>query len=213
MKHRVTILLDFDGTITKKDLAYETLRKFGKGDWESIDEEYKEGKISLLDCISRQYSMIYGKLETMQEYISNIVEFRLGLPEFIDFCKKGVYDIVIVSAGLDFVIEFCLKILQLDLEVIALKTGFENSHLTVDTSSVRSNGHLDFKSIKIREEKEKGNYTIMIGDGITDRQAATHADQIFAVKDSILNEFCESEKLNYSVFEDFREIMKSIDNM
>jgi len=43
MKH--LILCDFDGTISMRDMSYELLCSFTRGNWEEIDRLYREGEI------------------------------------------------------------------------------------------------------------------------------------------------------------------------
>jgi 2-hydroxy-3-keto-5-methylthiopentenyl-1-phosphate phosphatase len=42
---KTLVLCDFDGTISIRDMGYDLLNRFSSGDWEAIDQDFREGKI------------------------------------------------------------------------------------------------------------------------------------------------------------------------
>lgn len=63
----------------------------------------------------------------------------------------------------------------------------------------------------IHELAEPNQYIIMIGDSVTDVEAAKLSDLCFA-RDYLLNE-CRERNLNYLPYQDFYEIRKDIENV
>ena len=47
----LVLLCDFDGTITNLDTAFFLLDKFVEEDWRTFDLQYRQGKITLEECI------------------------------------------------------------------------------------------------------------------------------------------------------------------
>jgi 2,3-diketo-5-methylthio-1-phosphopentane phosphatase len=123
--------------------------------------------------------------------------------------KSGV-EVSIVSDGFDFYIERIMK-----------KHGFEylahySNDLYFDTAE---NMVLHFgnqnpecvqcancKKFVMDEKRRESDFVIYIGNGLSDRCAAEHADLVFA-KDSLLNH-CEKAGIDYVSYKSFDDIIK-----
>ena len=111
------ILCDFDGTITLEDSSVKILEQFVEEDWEQYDSLLENGKISLHECMQIQFGMIKAEKSSIVESLNHI-SLREGFKEFVQFCTSQRIPLIVVSAGLDFVIETVLSLHNLTLPVI-----------------------------------------------------------------------------------------------
>ena len=51
-------IVDFDGTISKKDTIDALLEKFAPASWEDIEQTWLAGEIDAVECMSRQIAMV-----------------------------------------------------------------------------------------------------------------------------------------------------------
>ena len=104
------IVSDFDGTITERDGLYTFIKEYAKGDWEKIEQDWADGKISSKECLIEEFKLVpdlseeliagFVKTICIDEYFK---DFYLKLSEQnIDFC--------IVSDGIDYFINKILSI-------------------------------------------------------------------------------------------------------
>ena len=209
---KTIILSDFDGTIVLSDLAAQALDLFVTEDWLIFDKMYLNNEISLDETIIKQYSLIKVSKEQIITTIDPTIQIRENFYDFISFCKKKNVEFIVVSAGLDFIIEHVLKAkLGLnDISVKAFETSYKNGSLSIKALQKYFKDSSDFKNDIVRYYKSIGYFVVFIGDGPSDFGAANVSDKIYAVKNSILSSFCKDKKLNVIEFETFSEIQKDI---
>ena len=178
------ILCDFDGTITLEDTVVPVLEQFAFGDWEKYDSFLSKGQIDLHECMQKQFEMIQASIPTI---ISSMGSFaiRPGFAQFVSFCLSQEIEVVIVSAGLDFIIRSVLSQNNLDLPIVAAKVKDERFQL--EFPLLHYPDSIDFKVDQVKFFQAQKKKVIFIGDGNSDLQGAMLADLVFAVKNSFLN--------------------------
>jgi 2,3-diketo-5-methylthio-1-phosphopentane phosphatase len=198
------ILCDFDGTITLEDTCVPILEQFAVGDWEKYDTYLSKGLINLHECMQKQFEMIQANIPTI---ISSMGSFsiRPGFAEFISFCLSQEIEVVIVSAGLDFIIRSVLSQNNLDLPIVAAKVKDERFQL--EFPSLHDPDSIDFKVDQVKFYQAQQKKVIFIGDGNSDLQGALQADLVFAVKNSFLNSHFENSFAN---FEELKKILMKL---
>jgi 2-hydroxy-3-keto-5-methylthiopentenyl-1-phosphate phosphatase len=203
-----TIFCDFDGTITEVDTAEIIVDKFSSEDWRKEDQLLVEGKISLEECIQRQFSPLRATEDEMVSAV-NYIKVRGGFKELVDYTRRKKIGLVIVSAGLDFVIKRKLEGLDGRVKIISPVTERIPNGLRVTFPRIEGRG-ADFKAKLLNNAKAKGERVYYIGDGESDYSAALEANFIYAVEDSRLASFCRKKNLAFREFKDFAEIVSSL---
>ncbi len=203
-----TIFCDFDGTITEVDTAEIIVDKFSTEDWRKEDRLLLEGKISLEECIQRQFAPLRATLDEMVSAV-NYIKVRRGFKELVDYSRRMKIGFVIVSAGLDFVIKRKLERMDGRVKIISPVTKRIPNGLKVTFPQIEGHG-ADFKARLLNNAKAKGERVYYIGDGESDFSAALEANFIYAVKDSRLADFCRTKNLAFREFGDFVEIISSL---
>jgi 2-hydroxy-3-keto-5-methylthiopentenyl-1-phosphate phosphatase len=209
---KTVVLCDFDGTITEIDTAEFVLDKFAQGDWRAIEALFEKGEITLEECLRRQFSLVKISREQMLNALENVATFRLGFEEFARYCKDTGVLLVIVSAGLDFVIKHFLKVKNWK--------NFATIYMPKSRVTIRGiefkfpkcyyRTSVNFKHDLVKRYKVQGFKVIFIGDGSADFAAATEADFAFAIKGSKLEKLCEKEKIPHISVRNFLETLESI---
>jgi 2-hydroxy-3-keto-5-methylthiopentenyl-1-phosphate phosphatase len=203
-----TIFCDFDGTITEVDTAEIIVDKFSTEDWRKEDQLFVEGKISLEECIQRQFGPLRATVDEMVSAV-DYIQVRRGFKELVDFTRRATIGFVVVSAGLDFVIKKKLEGIGVGVKVISPEAKSTPNGLRVTFPKIEGHG-ADFKAKLLNNAKAKGERVYYIGDGESDYSAALEADFIYAVKDSRLANFCGNKNLAFKEFADFTEIVSSL---
>jgi 2-hydroxy-3-keto-5-methylthiopentenyl-1-phosphate phosphatase len=199
------VMCDFDGTITTFDTADHILRRFAEGDWERFDRMLDEGKISLEECMVRQFELVHVPESTIIDELDRVAKIRPNFPELVNFCHHIRIPFYIVSAGLDFVIYHYLDNLGLRT-MIRMHSGtsfFDGCKIAFSFPRLVDLGAKSFKDDLVMSFQHRGMKVVYIGDGLSDLAAARKADVRFAVSGMRLERTLGEEGLSFKSFEDF----------
>ena len=92
-------VVDFDGTISKRDTIDQLLEKFADPSWETLEKDWLDGKMTALECMSKQIDMVDSDLLSLENFFRSIQLDETFLP-FYEYVKKFA-KLVIASDGLD----------------------------------------------------------------------------------------------------------------
>jgi len=179
------IQCDFDGTITRNNLSTLLRENFASADWQRIESDYLDGSLTVEQSNKLQYRLIKESKEKLQEFVRQHIELRPGFLEFVGYCRESAIPFIIVSSGLDFYIETVLAQIGMpDLELYCGQTSFSRNGISV--SYFNPEGDIineGFKEKHLTWLKKRDKDIIYIGDGLSDLEAARHADYVFATGD------------------------------
>ena len=215
MTNKTAIQIDFDGTVTEEDVSFLLLDTYVGPAWREYLKEYSSGKISVGAFNKKVFAMMQADRKTMTDLVltSPRVKIRPGFRELIDYCKKKVFKIVIVSNGLEFYIEAILKSQGVDgLEIHAAENVFYPGGTNV--RYVGPDGRevdTGFKEAYTAALCKQGFNVIYLGNGTSDIYPARLALHVFACDD--LLQKCKEEKLKHYAFKDFFEVVKELEKL
>ncbi len=211
---KITILCDFDGTVAERDIGHHFFETFVKDTnrWLDTLERWKMGLISSKECLEHEISWIEADRLDIDAFITK-EKLDPYFRDFIDFCVKRKYDILILSDGLDYYIESLLMSSGLGF------IPFRANHLLLNGSSIEG---IDFphhdlmdctmcgncKLFHLEKKRRDGYYTVYVGNGYSDRCPAGHADLVLAKCDLLAH--CEREEISYIPFENFRDVEREL---
>ena len=207
------LILDFDGTVTTEDIAVQVLRSFAAPGWEMYDDEYEQGRITLVECIHRQFGMIRASRETLREFARERAVVRSGLRDLLHWCRGRGVGLQILSAGLDVYIEAVLERdgLADSFDAIhCVRTDFDGDRLRcrLPDLGAPSPADADYKQTHVARLRAAGHRVAYAGDGSTDRGAAVVADRVFA-RAGLLR-FCQQRGIDGAPFETFVDIQHGL---
>jgi 2,3-diketo-5-methylthio-1-phosphopentane phosphatase len=200
----IKIFCDFDGTITKKDVSIALLDRFTEGSWKQLPKNVVKGNIGSKGAYLLIKDKIKGEISEMQKYVSEF-EIEDGFLEFFNFVS-GRYSFEIVSDGFSFYIKEILKKWGIEAKFWASELIKENSgfNFIFPNQSDFCDLCATCKLKIIRNNSE--NFTVFIGNGISDRCIVEEADIVFAK--SRLKQICQMKGIAFFQFENFNEILE-----
>jgi len=102
-----TILCDFDGTIALDDTTDTLLERFGRPGWETLESDWRAGRIGSHDCMAGQVALLDMDRAELDAHLAA----RAIDPAFADFVRAvqaGGLHLEILSDGLDYAIHAIL---------------------------------------------------------------------------------------------------------
>ena len=207
---KIIIQCDFDGTITEDDASFYLLDAYAKGDWRSVLEQYKEGRITVGDFNTRAFAMIHEDEATLLHKLDEHVRIRPGFRTMIDYCTYRGLRFVIVSNGLQFYIEAILRALGIKgVEVHAATNAFLPEGVKVQyvgpDGTVLQDG---FKEAYTKLYLNQGYRVVYVGNGISDSYASRHANVVFATGD-LLN-YYRVRDMDCIPFDDLTQVVSGL---
>ncbi len=214
----VRIYIDFDGTITQRDVGDSIFERFlrpellAAGWHDHIIREWKAGRLSSRDCLAVECE---NSVVTRDELDGLLETHTLmpGFPVFAEYCRRNDIPLEILSDGLDYYIAFILKKFGIDdIPIRANRLLFSDGTIRAEFPyEDRGCGRCgNCKRWHIESNRRDGEKIVYIGDGYSDRYAIRSADTVFARAD--LAGYCDLTGLPYHPFDDFHDVMRLLGN-
>ncbi len=202
---RVTVLCDFDGTISPADLADFIFARFAACGL-FYSNQWAKGLIDTREEILRSFATISAGPEEIAAALAQ-VDVDPTFQELVDFARQTGFKLAIVSDGLDWAIDVVLKAHGIQgLPIYSNHVTFEGGRIGCEFPWYDSSTPLSgiCKPLIIRRYRQGGGRLVYIGDGRSDREAVQEVDLVFA-KDA-LAQFCHEQGIAALGFSNFREI-------
>ncbi len=204
------IFVDFDGTITLRDVGEHLFLHFGDTiKVNNILQRIKNSEINFIQGWQELFDVIKNvPLEEIKNFVSSI-EIDKTFHQLIDFTNQHNFDIYVLSDGFEFYLKQIFK-----------KENLDSVKFYCNTTIIDENGNLspvfpyrdeectqcaNCKRNHIIENSSDEDFTIYIGNGISDQCPAQYCDFIFA-KESLLK-FCEKERITFFPYNNFDDVI------
>ena len=210
----VVIFCDFDGTITKKDNIISIMNEFALPGWEPIKDQILSQNITIKDGVREMFSLVESSLrEEIISYVLRDAEIREGFSDFVKFTKDQNIPLYIVSGGIDFFVHPVLDSFGPFDYIYCNEATFDEERIAIQYPHAcdelcTSQGCGCCKPSIMRKRSDEQQTRIVIGDSVTDFEAAKLADIVIAR--DFLAETCEKLDIPYSRFETFTDCMDII---
>jgi 2,3-diketo-5-methylthio-1-phosphopentane phosphatase len=202
----LSILVDYDGTISLTDVSEELLAKYVEGVWEEAEASYDAGRMGSRRLMSWEVSLI----DADPEALHRTAAAQPHDPGFVDFLRNAQaasIPIEVVSDGYGFFIRTALEALGVgELPVVTARTVFRGRRASIEFP----NGHPTClvcgtcKRERVLAHRAAGRRVVYIGDGESDRYAAGYSDIVFAKRS--LERICIEAGWPYRRWTAFSEI-------
>lgn len=209
------IFCDFDGTITTNDNIIAIMKHFDPPGWEPIKDEILAQTLSIREGVKNMFSLLpSAKRDEVIAYVLEQAEIREGFTEFVAYAKREKLPLYIVSGGIDFFVYPLLEPFGPFAGIYCNTADFSGDAIRINfphgcDETCESQGCGCCKPSIIRDLLADGATSIVIGDSITDLQAAKQADLVIAR--DFLSQKCEELNIAYEPFENFGDVTKIID--
>jgi 2-hydroxy-3-keto-5-methylthiopentenyl-1-phosphate phosphatase len=201
----MTLILDWDGTVTVDDTLILALREFGN--WQVYLEAaaaLARGEITLHEEIRRDAESIRTPIEEVVAWLVEHLELRPGFHELAETHRP-----VIVSSNFRQLIEPILAREGVELEVRANDVEWEPRgwRATFRNGEVCGTCGEPCKRADVTSADAIGG-VVYVGDGYSDRCAAQAADRIFA-RDGLAR-YLDEQRVAYMPFDDLHDVARSL---
>jgi 2-hydroxy-3-keto-5-methylthiopentenyl-1-phosphate phosphatase len=198
----MTLILDWDGTVTVDDTLIVALREFGN--WQvylDASAALRRGEITLHEEIRRDAESITAPIDEVAGWLRENLELR---PGFHDLAEA--YRPLIVSSNFRQLIEPILKREGVELEVRANDVTWSPAgwRATFRNGDVCGTCGEPCKRADLPADGE----VVYVGDGYSDRCAAQAADRIFA-RDSLAR-YLDEQGVAYEPFDDLDDVARAL---
>jgi 2-hydroxy-3-keto-5-methylthiopentenyl-1-phosphate phosphatase len=210
--HGLTVLCDFDGTVSLIDTAEYILERHASGDWRAFERSLAAGLITLEECMSAQFDMIALSRDEMLVELDRVVIPRPGFAELVEKCLSNNVTFRITSAGMDFYIRHFLEPYgwRGRVELVAPEVVDNGKGVRFQFPPQRYSQARNFKEDNVLREHAAGRRVAYIGDGTSDQWAAMAADMAFAVRGSVLDRLLEKAGKERKTFTDLHEVVEEL---
>jgi 2-hydroxy-3-keto-5-methylthiopentenyl-1-phosphate phosphatase len=206
----VTIVLDYDGTITETDLLQKIAFEFGDPEVVGeLDRGLDEGRITLREEITGEYATVLAPLSDVLEWVFERTRIRPGFHELLALARGRGWRVVVVSSGFHELIEPVFEREGIEVELYANRVdprpeGWVVAWRYDDRCEVC--GQSCKRSVV--ERLAAGDEIVYIGDGYSDRCAAEAADRAFAIGE--LADYLARRGVPFETFSDFYDVARAL---
>ncbi|MGP1907111.1 2-hydroxy-3-keto-5-methylthiopentenyl-1-phosphate phosphatase [Metabacillus sp. JX24] len=207
------IICDFDGTITNNDNIIALMKQFAPSEWNSLKDDVLSQRISVREGVGRMFELIPSHLKgDMIQHLLFTAQIRDGFSDFVQFAKDNEIPLYVVSGGIDFFVYPLLNGLVEHDRVYCNESDFSGEYVQIlwpnscDDRCTNDCGCC--KPSIIRKLAASDQEVIVIGDSVTDLEAAKLADFVFA-RDYLL-EKCDALKLRHQAFSSFYDVIEGL---
>ncbi|WP_050183007.1 2-hydroxy-3-keto-5-methylthiopentenyl-1-phosphate phosphatase [Domibacillus robiginosus] len=206
------IICDFDGTITKNDNIIAIMKQFAPPEWVALKDGVLSQKISIKEGVGRMFSLLpSSQKDEITQFILEDAKIREGFAEFVAYTKEAGIPLYIVSGGMDFFVKPILAGLVPDDHIYCNAADFSSNHIHInwphacDDNCTNECGCCKPSIVRrIAPDQEM----IVIGDSVTDLEAAKLAD--FVIARDLLLQKSEELGLSHKPFETFWDVIDHV---
>ncbi len=204
------VLTDFDGTITRTDVAEDILREFAPPVWWDIEELHRARKLGTRETMIRQFALVHTGEAEMLRFVDAHVELDETFPSFAAACRARGIPLEIVSEGLDFYLAHLLRKWHIDVPARTNRTTFEGGRVQIAYPYADPTCNLcgTCKLRRLFEMRVAGYQVVYVGDGHSDLCPAVEADVVFAKKE--LADLCREEAIDFIPFDTFADVQREM---
>jgi HAD superfamily phosphoserine phosphatase-like hydrolase len=207
------LLLDFDGTISPRDVGHSLFKAFARdrAAWARLVARWSAGALGGRECLEEECALARA---TREEILAFCAPFRLD-PAFgaiVERCRRLGWQVEVLSDGLD------LYIAEMLAREGFADVPFRANHVepTPDGRLVPSFPHAGAgcgrcgtcKGAEARRRRTLGQTVWFAGNGVSDRCAAPAVDRLFA-KDDLLA-FARREGIAATPFETLADVLAAL---
>ncbi|MFN0085293.1 MAG: HAD-IB family phosphatase [Blastocatellia bacterium] len=201
---------DFDGTITDQDTLIFLSSHLGGGAEmvEAIGRLIGERKLTLAEGIAAEMRSIRAPYEDAARLLQEHVRIDPGFPAFASWCEEKRLPLTILSAGF-----------HQNIEIFLPPDAFP--HIEILANQLRPDEKVGWqcvfrdnseyghdKAAALKSARKRGEYSVFIGDGLSDRAAAEAADEVFA-KHS-LAAYCRNRGIDFREYRTFYDVLDDL---
>jgi 2-hydroxy-3-keto-5-methylthiopentenyl-1-phosphate phosphatase len=201
-----SVVLDYDGTITERDLLDRIALGFGDpAVYQEVEEGLHEGRMPLREVITREFRPVTAPLDEVVAWVLEHARVRPGFAEFVRDAHAAGCEVHVVSSGFHELIEPVLEQEGVDVPVHANRVDPRPDGWRVDW---RYPDDCDECGESCKRTLLPSGEVVYVGDGYSDRCAALAADRVFATAG--LARYLAERGIPFEPFSDFHALSAAL---
>jgi 2-hydroxy-3-keto-5-methylthiopentenyl-1-phosphate phosphatase len=188
------------------------MKKFAPPEWVPLKDRVLSQEMSIKEGVGSMFALLpSSKKEEITQFILEDAKIREGFTDFVAYTKKAGLPLYIVSGGMDFFVNPILKDLIPDDHIYCNAADFTGSHIHIHwphTCDHQCTNECGCCKPSIVRQVAPDHEIIVIGDSVTDLEAAKLADLVIA-RDLLL-EKSEELGLKYKPFQTFYDVIDHV---
>lgn len=214
---KLAVFTDYDGTITQKDTIDLVLDTYGMPNWLEISKAIDRAGGKNIERMTAEFENFHARRQMVRDLVRENVTIDETFRDLVDVARKRGWKLAVLSHGVSDSIEtmfakYGISGVEWHANVLEDVDGtcritFPENDLIQDGDCSTSCGVC--KGGHIRQAKREGYTVVYIGDGITDRCAAQHADVVFAKR--YLKKYLTQKGRPFTPFERFSEVVAELE--
>lgn len=178
------VWIDFDGTISKRDVLDELIRQFAKNDsWRLIEERWAAGLIGSYDCLREEFALLRVAAPELTDFVRRI-PIDPGFGPLLQLLRTRHVPVAILSDGVERFIRLILAENGLShIPIYANRIAHRGERLSLRCHLRSGNCESGAAHCKCSTASRLGfpeRKNVYIGDGRSDLCPAGKADVVFA---------------------------------
>jgi 2-hydroxy-3-keto-5-methylthiopentenyl-1-phosphate phosphatase len=193
-----SVFLDFDGTISTTDIGIYLMNRLAGDSWLEIEDLYDRRLISSRECMRREWALLPLTDEALLRAVAAEVGTDPDMATLITGLLEAGAEVTVVSDSFGFYVPDAVSHLgvpvrtaTVDWATGALLFPFENLECPCAECGT-------CKRAPVQEAAARGQTTIFVGDGSSDRHVASLVDRLYA-KDALAS-WCQANDVAYTPF-------------
>ena len=205
------LFCDFDGTVCQQDTLQWLLERHAPPHWLRLEQAWREGRLTTQECLRQQLALITLAPADLAELV---VHTRLtpGFAEFDHWRQTQGLSLTLLSDGMEPVIQAVLThhgIKQVTLCANQLDLASRPQRVHFPFAHAEHPGCAMCKGHYLKQARQPGATLVYIGDGLSDRCAASQADALFAKAG--LADYCQQQGIAFHPWQDFYGIRHQLE--
>ena len=202
------VLTDFDGTITRRDVAELLLQEFTGDAWREIEKLHPQ--IGTRETLRRQFDLVRATKAEVLAAADRVAELDPTFPPFLAWCRESGIPIEIVSEGFDAYLERLLRRWRLDVPFRTNHAAFRGGRVVLSYPNGDPNCTLcgACKMGRVLQLRAQGYRVAYVGNGISDICPALEADLVFAKQD--MERLCVKHEREHVPYRDFADVQRRL---
>lgn len=199
------VYVDFDGTIAPCDPTDRVLARFCPPSWRSLERECQHGRLSPRAAMAQQVALMRATPSQLVQLLNSIT-IDPAFVSFVALCQRWDCSVVVLSDGLDRVVEHVLRAAGLQLPVFAnrlKRAGGDRWRLEFPYAQKACAAALGNCKCGHQRHATLGSLAVVVGDGRSDFCIAERAHLVLAKGQ--LAAHCQVRNLPHLPIEDFAD--------
>ncbi|TLZ52892.1 MAG: hypothetical protein E6K18_01900 [Methanobacteriota archaeon] len=202
------VVTDFDGTITKRDVAELLLQEFTGDAWLEIEREH--ARIGTRETLVREFDLVRATRLQILAAAERLAEIDPTFPTFLAYARRNGIPVEIVSEGFDTYLGHLLARWGLDVPFRTNHAEFDDDRIELSFPYADATCTLcgTCKMDRVLALRAAGYRVAYVGNGISDICPALEADLVFAKDD--LAALCRKHEREHIPIRDFGDVQRGI---